>query len=99
MVSTPQTELCSTEFSFSHTRFSLAINIGVLKTALKGFNNSENGTSTHDGEQLCQIILKFIHNYCRNYGPDKFGQTDGSMHRNRTVIVTTGIGCLVAENS
>ena len=29
--------------------------------------NASNGTSTHDGEQLCQIILKSIHK-CRSYG-------------------------------
>ena len=33
------------------------------------------GTSTHDGEQLCQIIFKSIHN-CRGYGQDKIGQMD-----------------------
>ena len=29
-----------------------------------------NGTSTCDGDPLCQITLKSIHN-CRNYVPDK----------------------------
>ena len=43
-----------------------------------------NGTSTCDGEQLCQIILKFIHN-CRSYGPDKFGRTDA---HNKLVVIT-----------
>ena len=37
-------------------------------------------TSTPDGEHLCQIILKSIHN-CRSYGPDKFGRTDGCMRK------------------
>ena len=37
--------------------------------------NVSNGTSTHDGEQLCQIILKSIHT-CRTYSLDKFGWTD-----------------------
>ena len=39
-----------------------------------------NGTCTRDGEQLCQIILKSIHN-CRSYGPDKFGRMDARTHR------------------
>ena len=29
-----------------------------------------NGTSTHDGKQLCKFLLKSIQN-CRSYGPDK----------------------------
>ena len=29
-----------------------------------------NGISTHDGEQLCKFILKFIQ-ICKSYGPDK----------------------------
>ena len=37
-----------------------------------------NGTSTCDGEKLCKIILKSIHN-CTGYGTDKFGQTDALM--------------------
>ena len=32
--------------------------------------NVSNGISTPQGEQLCYIILKFMHK-CRNYGPDK----------------------------
>ena len=36
--------------------------------------NLQNGTSTYDGEQLCQIILKSIHN-CRSYSLDNFGWT------------------------
>ena len=31
--------------------------------------NVANGTSTHDGEELCQIILKSIHNCRRKDGP------------------------------
>ena len=57
-----------------------------------------NGTSTCDGEQLSQIILKSICN-CRSYGPDKFGQTDTStdtctdthMHIHRPVVVSKTI--------
>ena len=55
--------------------------------------NVSNGTSAHDGEQLCQIILKSINN-CRSYGQDKFRQTHALMHTHRrtyihgTVIVT-----------
>ena len=37
------------------------------------------GTSTRDGEQLCHVILKSIHN-CGSYGQDKFGWTVESMH-------------------
>ena len=60
--------------------------------------NVWNGTSTHDGEQLCQIILKSINN-CRSYGLDKFRWTEGRTHlltlacmhvrTHQTVIVTT----------
>ena len=32
--------------------------------------NASNGTSTHQGKQTCQIILKFMHK-SRNYGPDE----------------------------
>ena len=48
--------------------------------------NVSNGTSTHDGEQSCQIILKSIHN-CRSYGLDKFGRMHGCMHIHQTVIL------------
>ena len=41
--------------------------------------NVLNGTSTHDREQLFQIILKSIHN-CRSYGPDKFRLADALEH-------------------
>ena len=41
--------------------------------------NVSNGTSSRDGEQLCQIILKSIHN-CRSYGLRDFERTDGRMH-------------------
>ena len=34
------------------------------------WTNVSNGTSTHDGEQLCKFILKSIQNY-RSYGPGK----------------------------
>ena len=52
-----------------------------------------NGTSTHQGEQLCQIILKPMHK-CRSYSPDKPGQMDAHMHAqymhiHQTEIVTT----------
>ena len=40
------------------------INFGPTST------NVSNGTSTHDGEQLCKFILKSIQN-CMSYGPDK----------------------------
>ena len=44
----------------------------------------------HVVEELCQNILKSIHN-CRSYGPDKFGQTDAhtnaGMHEHQTIIV------------
>ena len=43
------------------------------------WTNVSNGTSTPDGEQLCQIILKFIHNY-RTYGVDKSWRTDTQTH-------------------
>ena len=36
-----------------------------------------NGTSTHKGEQLCKIILKFIHEY-KSYAPDKARWMDGT---------------------
>ena len=36
--------------------------------------NISNCTSTSQGDQLCQTILKYMHN-CRSYGPDKCGQT------------------------
>ena len=34
------------------------------------WTNDSNGTSTPQGQQLCQIILKSMHK-CRSYGPDK----------------------------
>ena len=34
------------------------------------WTNVFNGTSTHDGEQLCICVLKSIRN-CRSHGPDK----------------------------
>ena len=34
-----------------------------------------NGTSTHDGEQLCQVTMKSI-GKCRSYVVDKAGCTD-----------------------
>ena len=37
-----------------------------------------NGTCTHDGGQLCHIILKSINN-CRSYGPGKFHWRDTCM--------------------
>ena len=41
-----------------------------------------------DGEQLCQVILKSIHN-SRSYCPDKFERTHGRTNMHRTIIVTT----------
>ena len=43
--------------------------------------NVSSGTSTPQGEQLCQIILKFMHK-CRSYGPDKSGWTQ-AQHTHR----------------
>ena len=33
-------------------------------------NKFSNGTATHQGEQLCKVILKSMHK-CRSFGPDK----------------------------
>ena len=41
--------------------------------------NVSNGTSTSDGKQMCQIVLKSIQNY-RSYCPDKIKRTDGRTH-------------------
>ena len=38
--------------------------------------NVSNGTSSPQGQQWCQIVLKFMH-YCTSYGPDKSGRTHG----------------------
>ena len=35
------------------------------------WKNVSNGISTHQGEQLCQIILKSMHR-CESYGPENF---------------------------
>ena len=40
--------------------FKYDLDLGPTRT------NVSNSTSTHDGEQLCHIILKSIHNY-RSY--------------------------------
>ena len=51
--------------------------------------NVSNGTSTRQGELLCQTILKYMHK-CRSYGPDKSGRTHAQRtHIHRTDIVTT----------
>ena len=50
--------------------------------------NVSKGTSTSDGEQLGQIILKSIHN-CRSYVPDKLRCTHAPMQIHQTVKVTT----------
>ena len=53
--------------------------------------NISNGSSTCDGELLCHINLKSIHN-CRSYSPDKFAWIDEWTHKRRhiprTVLVT-----------
>ena len=36
--------------------------------------NVSNGTSSPQGQQLCQIVLKSMH-YCISNGPEKSGQT------------------------
>ena len=41
------------------------------------------GTFTPQREQLCQIILKFMHK-CRSYGPDKWRWMDRLMHTQHT---------------
>ena len=57
--------------------------------------NASYSISTHDREQLCQIILKSIHNcgvcacMCVCVGPDKFGRAQAHMHIHQTVIVPT----------
>ena len=43
------------------------------------------GTSTSEGERLCQIILKYIHN-CRSYGQDMFGQTDAHTYTKLSLL-------------
>ena len=50
--------------------------------------NLWNGTSTHDGEQLCKIILKSIHS-CRSYGPDNLGWTDIHTHWSTDALTHT----------
>ena len=54
--------------------------------------NVLNDTSTRDGEQLCQIILKSIHN-CRSLEvmiqTNSDGRTNACMHIHQTDIVTT----------
>ena len=56
------------------------------------WTNVSTDKSTCDGKQLCQIILKSIHN-CRSYGLDKLWRTHAHTHWcthiHRTVTVTT----------
>ena len=49
---------------------------GAGKGGGGGVKGVSNGTSPPQGQQVCQIILKSIHN-CRNYDPDK---ADGRTH-------------------
>ena len=61
-----------------HLTFKCDLDLGPSWT------NVSNGTSTGDGEQMCQIILKFMHNLI-SYGPEKFGRT----HIHQTHVETT----------
>ena len=49
------------------------------------------GTSTRDGEQLCQIILKSIYN-CGSYGADKVRRTDARTYTQLSLFE----GCLLS---
>ena len=80
--------------SFYHLTFKCDLDLQPTRT------NVSNGTSTPQGKQLCQIILKSMHK-CINYGPDKSGRTDTTrrMHAcmytqiyiHRTEVVTTTV--------
>ena len=51
-------------WTFHHLTFKCDLDLQPTRT------NVSNGTSTPQGEQLCQTILKSMHK-CRSYGPDK----------------------------
>ena len=52
-------------------------------------NKFSNGTSTLQGEHLCEIILKSMHK-CRSYDPDKSGCTHAPAHNARTYSLAKG---------
>ena len=67
--------LCSGQAQYMYlTIFDLYLTPVTLTFNLP--KNVSNSNSPLQGQQLYQIVLKFMH-YCTSYGPDKFGRTHG----------------------